>query len=82
MKPKTLYGEDEVLKVRSVLLPTWQSVMAVSMHAELPHRMVLKILREQAERLRVERRDCRLDGHNTVWMVRLQSHADGGTVWR
>lgn len=66
----TNYTEHEVWRIQAVLLTTWQSVIAISEHSGVDHKKTLAILKDRATDLRIERRDCRLDGHNPVWMVR------------
>ena len=67
-----LVKQEEIDAVKNALVPTWQSVVAISYHAKVGRKKTLfilkKVLRDNANY--VEMRDCRLDGHNAVWMAR------------
>lgn len=67
-----LVKQEEVDAVKNALVPTWQSVVAVSYHAKVGRKKTLfilkSILRDQAKY--VEMRDYRMDRHNPVWIVR------------
>ena len=67
-----LVKQEEVDAVKNALVPTWQSVVAIAYHAKVGRKKTLfilkKVLRDKANY--VEMRDCRLDGHNPVWMAR------------
>lgn len=68
---------DEIESIKSVLVPTWQSVVAVSFHAKVGKKRALAILKYFRDSLGlVEMRDCRLDGHNPVWMVRPKKNEE------
>lgn len=58
-------------RIRQFLLKTWVSAVAISAYAHVPHRRALEIMRDMRDSGLIEMRDCRLDGHNPVWMVRL-----------
>lgn len=62
---------DEIGAIKAVLIKTWVSAVAISVYAGVPHRRTLEILKDMKRRAEIEMRDCRLDGHNPVWMVRL-----------
>jgi hypothetical protein len=63
--------QEDIDRVAGVLVPTWQSVVAVAYHAKVTPKLALKITKYLRDSLRsVEIRDCRLDGHNPVYMVR------------
>lgn len=65
-----LEGIDAEL-IRQFLLMTWVSAVAISAYARVPHRRALEIMRDMRDSGLIEMRDCRLDGHNPVLMVRL-----------
>lgn len=63
--------QEEIENIQKALVPTWQSVVAVAYHARIKPKRALGILKYFRDTLgAVEMRDCRLDGHNPVWMVR------------
>lgn len=63
--------QDELENIQNALVPTWQSVVAVAYHARINPKRTLRILKYFRDVTDfVEMRDCRLDGHNPVWLVR------------
>lgn len=67
-----LVNQQEIDRVKSVLVPTWQSVIAISYHAKMDNKKVLyiikRILRDIERCVEIENR--RVDGHNPVYVVR------------
>jgi hypothetical protein len=64
---------EEIERVKNATIPcqTWQSVSAISYHARVAKKRTLMIVKYMRDTLGlVEMRDCRLDGHNPVWLVR------------
>jgi len=65
--------QQELESVKNVLLPTWQSVVAIAYHAQIKPKKTLSIVRYLRDKLDlVETRDCRMDGHNPVWLAKLK----------
>jgi len=63
--------QKEIDAIKNELVPTWQSVAAVAHHAGIKPKRALRIIKFLRDNLKiVEMRDCRLDGHNPVWLVR------------
>lgn len=57
--------------IRSVLLPAWQTAAAIAMHARLPARTALVVLKA-ADGWGIESKLVRIDGHNQVHVFRLR----------
>ena len=53
-------------RVSSKLLPTYQSLAAIALHAEVSNKECEKILVEMYNNGLIKGRQCRMDGHNLV----------------
>ncbi len=63
-------NKQELVLIRSRLLPTWQTAAAIAQHCGLPARTVLAALKRHEQDWALETRMVRIDGHNQVHVYR------------
>ncbi len=56
--------------IRASLLSTWQTAAAIALHAGVPARTAVTVLKRSATEWKLDARRVRVDGHNEVLMFR------------